>query len=213
MRTISRNNSIRLAARSVAWFDIPVMLPPGRAKLVTKPEPIGSPANGKTIGIADVACFAASAGAVPVAIMTSTLRRTNSAAISANRALRPSAQRYSIAMVRPSIQPRSCKRWTRAATRWLSAEGVAPPKTPMVGNLPACCAFAASGHTAAEPPSSVMNWRRADHSITSSARPISGNGIVTPSVFAVLRLTSNSILVTCCTGRSAGFSPLNIRLQ
>src|SRR5262245_20575787 len=42
--------------------------------------------------------------------MTSTFSRTNSAAISAARELRPSAQRYSIATVRPSIQPRSRNR-------------------------------------------------------------------------------------------------------
>jgi hypothetical protein len=30
----------------------------------------------------------------------------------------------------------------------------------MVGNLADRCAFAASGHSAAAPPSSVMNWRR-----------------------------------------------------
>src|SRR4029077_5546075 len=39
--------------------------------------------------------------------MTSTLRRTNSSAISTLRSGRPSDQRYSIAMVRPSIQPSS----------------------------------------------------------------------------------------------------------
>jgi hypothetical protein len=66
--------------------------------------------------------------------MTLTLRRTNSAAISAARSVRPSAQRYSIATLRPSIQPRprSCR--TNAATHWLSIEGVAGPKYPMVGN-------------------------------------------------------------------------------
>jgi hypothetical protein len=53
----------------------------------------------------DVACFAAAVAGVPAAKMTSTLRRTNSAEISVNRSLRPSAQRYSIATVRPSIQP------------------------------------------------------------------------------------------------------------
>ena len=47
--------------------------------------------------------------------MTSTLRRTNSAAISAKRSLRPSAQRNSIATVRPSIQPSSRSRCTKAA--------------------------------------------------------------------------------------------------
>ena len=40
-----------------------------------------------------------------------------------------------------------------------SVVGVAPPKNPMVGSFPACCARAASGHAAAAPPSSVMNSR------------------------------------------------------
>ena len=46
------------------------------------------------------------------------------------------------------------------------------------------------------------------HSISSSARPESGSGTVMPSVLAVLRLMSSSTFVACCTGRSAGFSPL-----
>src|SRR5579862_3611019 len=49
------------------------------------------------------------------------------------------------------------------------------------------------------------------HSITSSARPSSGSGMVKPSVFAVLRLMISSIFVACCTGRSAGLSPFRIR--
>src|SRR5262249_8889006 len=49
------------------------------------------------------------------------------------------------------------------------------------------------------------------HSITSSARPRSGNGIVRPSVLAVLRLMISSTFVDCMTGRSSGFSPLRIR--
>jgi len=57
------------------------MLPPGRAKLATKPAPSGSFAAENTIGMTDVACFAAGTPA-PDVKMTSTLRRTNSAAIS-----------------------------------------------------------------------------------------------------------------------------------
>ena len=117
-------------------------------------------ATAKTIGMTDVACFAARTAAVPDVTMTSTLSRTNSAAISAKRSLRPSAQRYSIATVRPSIQPSSRSRCTKAATHWLLAEGVPAPKNPMVGSFPGCCARAASGHAAAAPPSSVMNSRR-----------------------------------------------------
>ena len=49
------------------------------------------------------------------------------------------------------------------------------------------------------------------HSITSSAVVSSDGGMVRPSVFAVLRLTTNSNFAGCTTGRSAGFSPLRIR--
>ena len=49
------------------------------------------------------------------------------------------------------------------------------------------------------------------YSISSSARPSSGNGIVRPSVLAVLRLMISSTLVSCWTGMSAGLSPLRMR--
>jgi hypothetical protein len=88
------------------------------------------------------------------------LSRTNSAAISAARSARASAQRYSIATVRPSIQPSSRNRCTKAATHWLSAEGVFAPNSPMVGGFVASCARAPSGQLTAAPPSSVINSRR-----------------------------------------------------
>src|SRR5262249_38999935 len=49
------------------------------------------------------------------------------------------------------------------------------------------------------------------HSSTSSARPRSVSGNVSPSALAVFMLMISSTLVTCCTGRSEGFSPLRIR--
>jgi hypothetical protein len=82
--------------------------------------------------------------------ITSTLSRTNSVAISANRSLRPSAQRYSIAMVRPSIQPSSRSRCTKAASRWLQLKAVDAPKKPMMGCFVDCCAPTASGHGATD---------------------------------------------------------------
>ena len=48
------------------------------------------------------------------------------------------------------------------------------------------------------------------YSITSSARASSVGGIVNPSALAVLRLMTNSNLVGCWTGRSAGFTPFKI---
>src|SRR5262249_11926499 len=48
------------------------------------------------------------------------------------------------------------------------------------------------------------------HSITSSASASSLSGIWRPSALAVLRLITNSNLVGCSTGNSAGFAPLRI---
>ncbi len=153
--TTSRKSSSCLAARSVCWIDRPVMLPPGRASEATRPVPTGSPAAAKTMGMTGVACLAATTKAVPEVTMTSTLSRSNSAAISAARSVRPSAQRYSIATVRPSIQPSSRSRCTNAANHWPCDEGVPETRNPMVGSFPACCARAASGHAATAPQSSV----------------------------------------------------------
>src|SRR5207249_5836594 len=50
-----------------------------------------------------------------------------------------------------------------------------------------------------------------DYSITSSARPSSVSGKVSPSALAVFMLMISSTLVACCTGRSAGLSPLRMR--
>ena len=157
--TTTRKSSTRLPARSAAWDDKPVTLPPGRARLGTSLEPSGSFAAANTIGIADVACFAAST-APPTVTITSTLSRTNSAAISSKRSGCPSAQRYSIATVRPSIQPSSRSRCANAATHWLQAEAVPGPRKPIVGSLPAGCACAPSGQSAVAPAMSVMKSRR-----------------------------------------------------
>src|SRR5262249_35675791 len=54
-------------------------------------------------------------------------------------------------------------------------------------------------------------FARPNHSITSSARASSVGGMVMPSALAVCRLITNSNLVACWTGRSAGFSPLRMR--
>lgn len=45
------------------------------------------------------------------------------------------------------------------------------------------------------------------YSITSSARACSIGGTVMPNAFAALRLMTNSNLVGCITGKSAGLAP------
>ena len=49
------------------------------------------------------------------------------------------------------------------------------------------------------------------HSITSSARASSVGGTVMPNTRAVSALMTNSNLLDCITGRSAGFAPLRMR--
>src|SRR5262249_36423390 len=54
------------------------------------------------------------------------------------------------------------------------------------------------------------NERAASHSIASSARASNVGGTSMASALAVRRLMTNSNLVDCNTGRSAGFVPLGI---
>ena len=62
LSSISRS----LGLMSTETFESPVMLPPGRARLLTKPLPTGSLAPPKTIGIVVVAfCAALVAAALP----------------------------------------------------------------------------------------------------------------------------------------------------
>jgi hypothetical protein len=64
----------------------PVALPPGRSRLATRPIFTGSAPKLKTIGIVEVAALAAiAAGVLPGVTMTSTRRRTRSAANSGSR--------------------------------------------------------------------------------------------------------------------------------
>jgi hypothetical protein len=90
--------------------------------------------------------------------MTSTLSLTNSAEISAKRSPRPSAQRYSMLTVRPSIQPSSRIRCTKAEVHVLHPASDPAPKYPMVGSLFVCWAAAVNGNVAV--PKSVIKSRR-----------------------------------------------------
>jgi hypothetical protein len=65
-------------------------------------------------------------------------------------------------------------------------------------------------------PSSMTRFdpNRSSHSIywiTSSAVASSVSGTMRPKALAVSRLMESCTFVTCCTGRSAGFSPLKMR--
>ena len=89
------------------WLAVPVTLPPGRARLPTRPEATGSAAPTTTMGIVVVASFAASADADTMATITSGLFFTISAASAGSRAKSPSAERRSTTIVLPSTYPKS----------------------------------------------------------------------------------------------------------
>ena len=63
----------------------PVVFPPGRARLSTTPLSAGLPTMAMTMGIVGVARWAARAAGVPWVTMTSTFRRTSSAASAGRR--------------------------------------------------------------------------------------------------------------------------------
>ncbi len=98
---ISLSSSSLFGCNSPDRFITPVTLPPGLARLTTNPRVTGSmpvpPAM--MIGIVLVACFAALISGPNDVTMTSTLRRTSSAARVFSRLRFPSADRYSKAIV------------------------------------------------------------------------------------------------------------------
>ena len=81
------------------------MLPPGRAKPETNPEPRGSLTTVNTIGIALVSRRNVAVTGVEEDKMTSGRRATSSAAKALVRLLSALVQRCSIRAVRPSFQP------------------------------------------------------------------------------------------------------------
>src|SRR5262249_35939902 len=116
-----------------------------------------------TIGTVRVACcIALMLGGADVR-MTSGVSATISIAYLRKRSASPAAHRTSMLTLRPTAQPASCRPCRNAATR-LCPSGSSAAKcmsTPMRRiRSRGCCARAASGHTAAAPPSSVMKWRR-----------------------------------------------------
>ena len=76
-RLIRGNASLsnRVASRDLRTEHAePVTFPPGRARLVTRPEATGSPLDAMTIGMVVVACLAACVPGVPWVTMTSTFK-------------------------------------------------------------------------------------------------------------------------------------------
>ena len=103
--------------------DNPVMFPPGRARLATKPEPTGSLSNAMNNGNRRSCLPWHERVAVgPPETMMSTLRRTSSAARPGNRSALPSEDRHSMTMFFPSRSPSSRRPCRNASVRPAIAE-------------------------------------------------------------------------------------------
>src|SRR5262245_53836920 len=120
----------------------PVILPPGRARLLIKPPPTGSVDPAITIGMVLVAPFAANGVGPPATTIRSTFRRTRSAPSSGSRSSFCSANRYSMVMFFPSIHPSLLISCRNASKRTAIPEAVLLSRKPMRGIFPACCASA-----------------------------------------------------------------------
>src|ERR1041384_1860946 len=131
--TICFKSSSCLPLISGASAANPVMLPPGLARLATNPLPTGSVSCAMTIGIVEVDSFTTRVTVGPAETIASTLRRTNSAAISRRRSGFPSAERHSIMMFLPSTYPSSRRPWRNASVRAVMAEAGASSWNPMRG--------------------------------------------------------------------------------
>ncbi len=138
----------------------PVRLPPGCAKFGTKPWPTGSVTCVNTIGTVPLCSRSAAVTGVLLAKIRSGAMASSSAAWSRNTFPSP-AQRYSIKRLRPLTHPRSRRPLSKATTRDCASGSPAtrPINTP-IRRICFVCARAASGHTTAAPPSSVINSRR-----------------------------------------------------
>ena len=140
----------------------PVTLPPGRARLSTKPAPTGSAATGNTIGTVRVACSNGRTVEVPWARMTSGASAANSAAclrISLGIGRGPADVDPHVAADAPAQLLQLLQERPDAGLKFWIVRG-AGSSTPMRRIRSPCCARAASGHAAAAPPRSVMNSRR-----------------------------------------------------
>jgi hypothetical protein len=138
----------------------PVVLPPGRAKLATKPAPTGSTTDVNTTGNFVIDCCSAPTDGLPDAKMASGMSATSSSAYSRIRLATPAPHRMSILMFPPSVHPNRLSSARNAARRARpSGSSAAKSMSTPMRRTGLDCARAASGHATAALPSSVMNSR------------------------------------------------------
>ncbi len=162
-RMTSLSNCSCLPLSSGRSRNTPVMLPPGCAKLRTKPIATGSLSRSTaTVGMWLVASLAAASAAAPLTTRTATLSRTRSAASWDSRSGLPSACRYSTTTFRPSVYPSSPSPCLNAS---LSKGSMAvTPSIAIRGVLARGCASATSGAARRPALKAQTNVRRSNGS-------------------------------------------------
>src|SRR5215472_2904800 len=102
---ISLSRSSNFALKLNSKLVKPVALPPGRAKLATKPLPTGSIVVTNTIGTVRLICSKSATIELAVPRTTSGFDATNSAAYLRNSSVLPAPQRVSTCTLPPSCSP------------------------------------------------------------------------------------------------------------
>ena len=138
----------------------PVTLPLGRAKLATKPSPMGSDIDTNTIGMLRVSPSRVVTTGLEWATITSGRSSTSSLANFHTSTGSSGAQRYSISRLLPSSHPSLCSPCCNAATldRACKSFEASSIKTPI--RRTRSDAMRLRGHVTAPPPTTVMNSRR-----------------------------------------------------
>ena len=172
--TASVSSASRLEPSWGEMIEKPVMFPPGRARLATRPRPTGSLVTPITIGTLSVA-FLAAIDAAPLSVtITLTGICASSAAALLSRSGSPCAERNSSAWVRPSMCPSLRISFLNATNNGLVSSW--PKARSPTRAVEACCARAAQGQAAAHA-SSTMKARRLIGLPPGSAHP---NGLRAP---------------------------------
>ena len=129
---------------------IPVMLPPGRSMLATRPVSTGSEPSGNTIGIPPEADFAARIAGGVAGMMTSTPSPWSSAARAGRRSNLPSANLQTSSMFDPSTYPSSLRPRVSSFHQSLIPSSVAGLKMPIRGMCPDALLLIFAPHTVHE---------------------------------------------------------------
>ena len=137
-RTSLRTSSHLLASEYSKLVN-PVILPPGRASLSTKPPSTGSETFANTIGTVRVASLSATRTGVPIASIAAGFVRANSAACARMPARSSPAKRMSSRTLLPSIRPKFLRDSLNARIRISpSVLLIAPPSTATIGIAAGC---------------------------------------------------------------------------